>query len=159
MVDVLTPEQMIALVLEFIGQLDAAQERLEIALKNESECEFEYRHRRMEAWADVPDSIAKEKEDFVNSESAAARLLRDEATGRVKAAMEEVRNARQKVSAMQTVSNLHREVTAFERVGPEGLDEAAHYSWEQKRRKEYESGAVQQGTRFAQQVPVAGGLL
>lgn len=122
----LTPSQMVALVLEYIGELDEAHALLDVDVEAEAHYEHLYRKEKAEAWAKVlqqyPDTRTHNvdfKTSQVNALTADRRKERDLAAGRVKGRMEAIRSARQKVSALQTVANAIKEEMGFARVGPE----------------------------------------
>lgn len=127
--EVLTPGELVEMMLDARGDLDTAQNNLRDSLHYEAAAEQEYRVAKAKAWAACPETgTAASKEAWVDAECAAARRTRDDAVAESKAWMEEVRNKRQILSALQSVANSVREEAALARVGPEleGFMEARH---------------------------------
>lgn len=127
--EVLTPGELVEMMLDAKGDLDKAQENLRQALHYEAAAEQEYRVAKAKAWETVPATgTAASKEAWVDGECAERRRVRDDAVAESKAWMEEVRNKRQILSALQSVSNAVREEVALARVGPEldGFMEERH---------------------------------
>lgn len=87
-----------------------------------AEAERTYRRVKAEAWVrvrdELPQSVAKEREAWVDSESADARFVRDVAEGERQAALEAVRARRAQLSACQTLANAYTAEAEFARTGP-----------------------------------------
>lgn len=87
-----------------------------------AEAERDYRKAKAEAWviarAEHPEMLAKEREAWVDAQTADARYLRDLAEGVRQAALEAVRSRRGQLSACQTLANAHIEEAKFERTAP-----------------------------------------
>lgn len=124
MPEAITPGQMVQMGLEAVGAMERAQTDLDSAGLDESEHERRYLLAKMEAWKRVHTldprlGTAKEKEDWVAAETAMERAELTYAKNRVKAKIEAVRNARQTLSWLQTVSNQLRDDIGLAKFGPE----------------------------------------
>ena len=122
----LTPSQLVGLVMEYIGELDEAHAHLSISVEREALAEQKYRQHKAEVWEEILTKYSDNRiynVDFktaqVNKRTADLRYERDLAAGEVKGRMEQIRSARQKVSAMQTVANAIKEEMGFAQMGPE----------------------------------------
>lgn len=120
--DFLTPTQVIEMMMNRAKALDEAQKELAESLRQEADAEHAYRLGKAKGWVMVsPEMNVAQREAWVNGETADLRHTRDIAVGRSKAWMEQVRNVRQQLSALQSAANSLKEEAAFSRVGP-GLD-------------------------------------
>lgn len=119
LLEVLTPAECVSRMLDASTALDEAQRNLRDALHFEAAAEQEYREAKAKAWTELPDmGTAAMKEAIVQGQSAKARRVRDDAVAESKAWMEEVRNKRQVLSALQSVANSIKEEAALARTGP-----------------------------------------
>lgn len=117
----LTPSQLVDLILRHSQDIDDAQRELTDSLSKEPEAEYQYRKARAKAWASAPEGPARSKEDYVDGESAEQRRDRDAQVAMSKALMELVRNKRQQLSALQSVSNAIREEAALVNYGADDV--------------------------------------
>lgn len=101
--------------------LDQGLAALRDQAREVAEAEQEYRKAKATAWLQAPAGTVPEREAWVNGQTADLRYRRDLADGLRQAALEAVRSRRTQVSALQTLLNAHREETAFDRTGPDGL--------------------------------------
>lgn len=84
-----------------------------------ADAEAAYRKGKSTAWARAPhDMLAKEREAWVDAETADLRHTRDVAAAMRQTALEAVRSRRGQLSSVQTFANAHREEAAFARTGP-----------------------------------------
>lgn len=114
-----SPAQMVSMILDYIRDLELAQNALEEALHDEARAERDYRKARAAAWRNADGRSAGERDDIVNSITAEDRLRRDAATADAKTQMERVRSKRQSLSALQSAANSIKEESAHSRVGPD----------------------------------------
>lgn len=86
-----------------------------------AKAENAYRKGKRSAWRHVPPelTLAKEREAWVDAESADDRMARDNADMDRQDALESVRSRRAQLSALQTVTNADTEEAKFARTGPE----------------------------------------
>ena len=110
------------MMLTYIGDLDVRQKQLENALHAEADARRTYTKARAVAWKEVKGPNREVREAIVDDETCDERHNLDMAVGEAKAAMEAVRNARQSLSGVQSVSNSVKEEAQFTRTAP--LDEA-----------------------------------
>jgi hypothetical protein len=101
------------------GLLDDALNYLGRQTKEFAEAEADYRHAKARAWVEAPKGTVPEREAWVNGVTADQRKRRDLADGMRQAGLEAVRSRRAQLSALQTISNAHREEAALARTGPE----------------------------------------
>lgn len=103
------------------GLIDQGIDALKRHAEGLARAEQAYRRGKAQAWARAAgmDMLAKEKEAWVDAESADLRYQRDLEDGMRQAALEAVRSRRTQVSALQTLVNAEREGAAFARTGPE----------------------------------------
>lgn len=81
--------------------------------------EAAYRKGKAAAWLRAPEGmLAKEKEAWVDAETAQLRAERDVAEAMKQGGLEALRSRRGQLSAIQTFANAHREEAAFARTGP-----------------------------------------
>lgn len=114
----MTPPEIIAEARRLSGLLDEANKALRDRGRAEADAERAYRKARAESWFTV-EGTAREKEDLVNGMTADLRHVRDTAQADVRAALEAVRNLRQQISLLQSLSGLERELAAYGRTSPE----------------------------------------
>lgn len=114
-----TPDQMVASILHYSAELDGAEREYEIALHHEANTKEVVRVALAIAWSEVEGPNREYREALV--EADASDLLRHEdlAVGHTKWCFEKIRNKRQQLSAIQTSANSVKEVSQYERVGPE----------------------------------------
>lgn len=128
MTDILTPEDLMRLMLEAIATMDTSQEQLEQAGYEEGGAEEDFLKGLAQAYSDsLKESFAtaKHRDAWVEGRVAHLKAAYTQTKNRTKALTHSVQNARQKVSAMQSMNKTRQEYAAFERVGPEGFSEAA----------------------------------
>lgn len=97
--------------------LDSGLEVYREAPESEASKERDYRKLRARRWVDA-EGTAKQKEDWVDGETADARYERDVAKGLVLVARESVRSRQAQLSALQTLVNAHRAEAEFSRTAP-----------------------------------------
>lgn len=92
------------------------------AAKAAAQAEADYRKGKAEAWVQVkihlPDSIAKEREAWVDSQTRDLRFQRDMHEAVRVGALEAIRSRRTQISALQTLANAHQAEAEFDRTGP-----------------------------------------
>lgn len=121
--DVMTPSQMVEMMLDKMSSLDESVDKLRQALHFEAKCERDYRQQRAEAWEKAeaelaPKTLAKKQEDWVDAYCAEARYVRDRAVAESKSWYERVRALRQGLSMLQTASNSIKQEMGFEQTRP-----------------------------------------
>lgn len=131
----LTPSQLVHLMLEHIEQLEHAQNNLRRSLVDEAHADFHYRDAKADAWEQVEGRNADERIAKVDAAVGTLRLHRDLAVANSKADLEDVRNKRQSLSALQSAAHSIREEAAFSRVGPQLDMEQARYTASQAKRE------------------------
>lgn len=114
----ITPEQMVAMMLHYIEELDVAQKELESALHDEAIARKKLTKVRAIAWREVKGSNREIREALVDEQTIEERFDLDIAVGDAKSAMESVRNKRQQLSGVQSASNSIKEDAQFSRTGP-----------------------------------------
>jgi hypothetical protein len=97
--------------------LDAGLEIYREAPEAEALKERDYRKLRSRKWVDA-EGTAKQREEWVDAETADARYDRDIARGLVLVARESVRSRQAQLSAVQTLVNAYRSEAEFSRTGP-----------------------------------------
>jgi hypothetical protein len=122
--EVISPGQLVALMLSAQAKLDAANTAYREAMHTEADSEHDYRVLKAKKWDEAVrtlpvKSTAAYKESWVQGQTAAARQERDHAIANSKAEMERVRNIRQELSSLQSIANAIREEVAMARVGPD----------------------------------------
>jgi hypothetical protein len=98
--------------------LDDALAYLRRSTEEYAEAEHAYRLSKATAWVDAPAGTVAEREARINGATAGLRKQRDLAEGMKQAALEAVRSRRAQLSAIQTLSNAHREEAALARTEP-----------------------------------------
>lgn len=100
--------------------IDAGIEALRTQSVQLASAEQAYRKGKAEAWvrSKGADMLAKEKEAWVDSETADLRYSRDVADGMRSAALEAVRARRTQVSVLQSLLNAEKAEAEFVRTGP-----------------------------------------
>ena len=83
--------------------IDAGVEALRTASREEADAEHDYRLAKARAWVTVVGELAKEREAFVDAETAEARRLRDLAAGKREAARQALRAREAQLSALQSL--------------------------------------------------------
>lgn len=99
-------------------KLSLANDNAVAEVRKWAQAEHDYRKARAQAWVRVPDGMtARQKEDWVNAETADLRYARDLADGLTRAARDDVNNKRSQLSALQTVGRLAQAEAEFARTG------------------------------------------
>jgi hypothetical protein len=114
----LTPVQMVNLMLKAGEAIETAQNELAEALPREADLHEVYIRAKAEAWRAVEGRSREEREAYVDDSARSARHDYERAVARSKAAMENVRNKRQKLSALQSAANSIKEEAALARTSP-----------------------------------------
>lgn len=88
--------------------IDAGVEALRTAAQEEANAEHDYRLAKARAWVTVAGELAKEREAFVDAETADARRLRDLSAGKREAARQALRAREAQLSALQSLLSASR---------------------------------------------------
>lgn len=110
--------ELTAELLRLSALLDDALGYLRRSTVEYAEAEHAYREAKARAWIEVPPGTVAEREARINGATAGLRKTRDLADGMRHAAIEAVRSRRAQLSAIQTLSNAHREEAALARTEP-----------------------------------------
>lgn len=116
-----TTAEMYAEAQRFSAGIDHALESLREHVEKSAAAERDYRKEKAKAWARAKtmDMLAKEKEAWVDAETADLRYDRDLADGLRQGALEAVRSRRAQLSKVQTFANVERAEMELARTGPE----------------------------------------
>jgi hypothetical protein len=114
----LTPAGMVSLMLRAGESIEDAQRELQTALPAEADLHEVYIRMKAEAWRTVEGRSREEREAYVDDMAREARHKFERAVARSKVAMENVRNKRQKLSALQSAANSIKEEAALARTAP-----------------------------------------
>jgi hypothetical protein len=115
-----TPAELTAEAFRLSHLIDAGIQALREQSQHLAESERVYRRGKSAAWARSAgqEMLAKEREAWVDSETADMRYERDLAEGMRQAALEAVRARRTQVSALQSILAAERAEAEFSRTGP-----------------------------------------
>ena len=115
-----TTAEMYAEAQRFSAGIDHALETLREYVQEYAAAEAAYRKAKAQAWARAKtmDMLAKEKEAWVDAETADLRYARDLADGMKQGALEAVRSRRAQLSSVQTFANVERAEMELARTGP-----------------------------------------
>jgi hypothetical protein len=115
----MTPADLMAEAFRLSHLIDAGIQALREQSQALAESERVYRRGKSAAWARSAgqEMLAREREAWVDSETADLRYERDLAEGMRQAALEAVRARRTQVSALQSAMAATREEAAFARTG------------------------------------------
>lgn len=92
----------------FMARADEADTQLRARIEEVAEAERLYRKARALAWPRVPQATAKEKEDWVDAETADERFTRDLADGMRRADLELVKRRTTEITLLMAVAASHR---------------------------------------------------
>jgi hypothetical protein len=115
-----TPAELVAEGFRLSRLLEGARSELLKRAKAAAETEKRYRHAKSEAWARSAGNgmIAKEREAWVDAETADLRYERDLARGVHQSALEAQRSLRTEISYVQSALGVERAEAEFARTGP-----------------------------------------
>ena len=116
----MTPAEMFAEAQRFSTGIDHALESLREHVEQSAVAERDYRKAKAKAWAQAKteDMLAKEKEAWVNAQTADLRFERDLADGMKQGALEALRSRRAQLSKCQTFANVERAEMDLARTAP-----------------------------------------
>lgn len=115
----LTSEDLVSRMFEASENLDIAQRHLEETSRGEAIAKAHLRSELPAAWTAAQGRSREERQAQVEAALVDSFAAAEGATGAAKAALENVRNCRQKLSALQSVASSLKEEIAFSRTGPD----------------------------------------